>query len=234
MNVQTPNALSIVDGFDAQDPTASPIRGTNIKFKDGNYYAFSDQIDVQDRAFAVLDRIEGWQKLAKECPPEYLIRNPGESRPPQPHVDRKDWPLDLNGKPEHPWKWTIFFYLLDVATGEISTFWTNTKGGYRASRELGDQVKFMRQVRSDAIPIVALESTDMPTQYKTTKPRPRFRLLGWKTRGSVGPQNLLLEQQHAEPSMPNIQEIEAPSLSAELNDAIPDFDVKPAKKKTKK
>jgi hypothetical protein len=37
----TDNALTVTDGFDiaAQDPTASPIRGVNTKFKDGGYFA---------------------------------------------------------------------------------------------------------------------------------------------------------------------------------------------------
>src|SRR5262249_28655149 len=57
-------ALNIVDGFDAnqQDPTASPIRGVSIRFKDGDYLAFGDEINVRDRSFVVFDRLEGWQK----------------------------------------------------------------------------------------------------------------------------------------------------------------------------
>lgn len=235
MNTQTqnPNAVVVIDGFDVQDPNASPIRGTNIKFKDGNFFAFSDQIDVHGRTFAVLDRLEGWQKLAKDCPPEYLMRTPGEPRPPQPQVDKKDWPLNLNGQPEHPWKLTTYLYLLDAATGEISTFWTNTIGGRVANGELSDQVKFMRQVRPDAIPVVALESKDMPTQFGGTKPRPHFRILGWKTRGDAGPQNLLTSEVKA-----SLVDVKTPSLAEEMrdevpwNDAIPDLGAKaPTKKK---
>ena len=76
------NAL-IVDGFDVslKDPTASPIRGQSIRFKDGDYLAFGEKIDVRDRAFVAADRIEGWQKLQKDHPPEYLMRKTGEPRP---------------------------------------------------------------------------------------------------------------------------------------------------------
>jgi hypothetical protein len=190
MTTQTSKS-ALADGFDAvtQDPAASPIRGQNVKFKDGKYCSYSDEIDVRGRAFIVLDRLDGWQKLAKESPPEYLMQKPGEARPQQPHVDKKHWPKNLNGMPEHPWKWTHYLYLLDAATGEIMTFWTNTVGGDIAVGQLTDQIALMRRVRPDAVPVVALESKNMPGVYK--KPRPHFQLLGWKTRSDLGPQNLL-------------------------------------------
>jgi hypothetical protein len=161
-------------------------------------------------------RAEGWQKLAKDCPPEYLMRVRGEPRPPRPHVDESDWPPNLNGTPEHPWKLTLYLYLLDVDTGEISTFWTNTVGGKVAIGQLADQVAFMRQARPDALPVVALESRDMPTQFGGTNPRPHFRILGYKSRGNVGAQNLLSgsEQKVALP------DVEAPSIAEQLNDDL--------------
>jgi hypothetical protein len=179
--------LTITDGFDAasRDPAASPIRGGNWKFKDGDYYSFADQIDVDGASFAMLDRRKGWQKLAKGCSPEYLMQEHGKPKPPQPHVDEKDWPLDLNGKPAHPWKLTHYLYLLNVATGEISTLWTDTVGGNIAVDALTDQVSFMRQMRPNALPVIALESRDMPTRYGGTTPRPHFRLLGWRERSDT-------------------------------------------------
>jgi hypothetical protein len=211
------NAVAITDGFDAlaRDPTASPIRGINAKFKDGAYYAFSEQIDVHERGFAVLDRMDGWQKLAEGCPPEYLMQKAGDPRPPQPYVDEKDWPLNFNGVPEHPWKWTHYLHLMDAATGEVTTFWTNTLGGRIAIDELSDQVAIMRRVRPDAIPVVALQSRPMPTRYGGTKPRPYFKILGWKARGSVGPQNLLAAtgQDTEQKLLPATEEL--------LNDELP-------------
>jgi hypothetical protein len=192
-NAKMPNALTIVDGFDAdaKDPTASPIRGTNLKFKDGDYYAFSEQVDVNGKSYAVIEKQQGWQKLESGCPPEYLMRKPGEPRPPRPHVDEQDWPLNPNGDAEHPWKLTTYLRLLDAESGEISTFWTNTTGGNIAVGELADQVEFMRQMRPGAIPVIALDACDMPTRYGGTKPRPRFRILGWRERGGAGAPALL-------------------------------------------
>jgi hypothetical protein len=68
------------------------------------------------------------------------------------------------------------------------------------------------------MPVVALESRDMPTQYKSTKPRPHFQILRWKMRDNVEPQQLL-----AEPEA-QLRTIEAPSLSEKMGyDKVPDF-----------
>jgi hypothetical protein len=222
-SAQATNALTVADGFDAaeQDRTESLIRGVDTRFKDGDFCNFTDKIDVEGRGFAVFDLVAGWQKLEKDCSPEYSTQRTGEPKPPQPHVEKADWPLNLNGQPEHPWKWTRYLYLLDVATGEISTFSSSTVGGRVAIDELRDQIAFMRRVRPDAIPIVALQSKDMPTSFGGTKPRPHFKILGWKTRGEVAPQNLLAGPEQRDDAFV------APTTEEIFDDKIPDFDDSP-------
>jgi hypothetical protein len=219
----------ITDGFSDTDPTASPLRGTSIRFKDGAYESFGEAIDVEDTSYAVIDRVQGWQKLQRDCPPEYLVRATGEPKPAQPFVDKKDWPLDLNGNPSHPWKWTHYLYLLDTSTGEFSTFWSNTIGGNVAIGELSDQVSLMRNVRPGAIPVVALRSKMMPTQFGGDKPRPHFKILGWKAHGSD--QTLLAAPEQ------NLIDVEKPSLKEQMggdevpfNDPLPDLGAKKKKK----
>jgi hypothetical protein len=207
----------INDGFGTSDPTDSPLRGTAIRFKDGDYFSYGDQVDVEGKAFAVIGRVQGWQKLERDCPPEYLIRRTGESKPAQPFVDKKDWPKDLNGNPAHPWKWCEYLYLLDTATGEFSTFWSNTVGGGIAVRALDDQVTLMRGVQPNAMPAVALESTDMPTSYGGTTPRPHFKILGWKAHGTE--QTLLAAPEQ------NLVDVEKPSLKEVMGgDEVPEKD----------
>src|SRR6516225_2610066 len=122
-NAKMPSALTIIDGFDdTADATASPLRGIAFRFKDGEYVAYSEPFNMKGRTFSVIDKADGWQKLAEGIPPEYLMRQAGQPRPPQPHVDEKDWPDDFDGRPEHPWKLTRYLYLLDTKTGEVSTF----------------------------------------------------------------------------------------------------------------
>jgi hypothetical protein len=206
-NATSHNVPAVVsDGFATSDPTDNPLRGTAIRFKDGSYFSYNDPVDVKGKSYAVIGRVQGWQKLARDCPPEYLIRQTGESKPAQPFVDKKDWPLDLNGNPAHPWKWCEYVYLLDTAAGEFSTFWSNTVGGSVAVRALNDQVALMRNVNPNAMPVIALESAEMPTQFGGTKPRPHFQLLGWKSHGSD--QALL--------GAPELREIEAPAFNDEI------------------
>jgi hypothetical protein len=213
-DANTPNALTVIDGFDAaaQDPAASPIRGVNYKFKDGAYFAYDEKADVRDRAYVVLDRRVGWQKLAKDTPPEYLMQKAGEPRPPRPHVDKKDWPPNLNNVPEHPWKLTHYLYLLDEKTGEIATFWTNTTGGNIAVGQLSDQVSFMGGMQPGAMPVIALQSRDMPTQYGSTKPRAHFQILRWKMRDAAVPQQLLAGLQE------QLSTVEEPSFAEKMGD----------------
>jgi hypothetical protein len=211
---QTQNAVTVADGFDAAelDRTESPIRGVDTRFKDGGYFNFADEIDTEGRGFAVFDLAAGWLKLEKGCSPEYLMHKAGEPKPAQPHVEKEDWPLNLNGQPEHPWRWTRYLYLLDTSTGEISTFSSSTVGGRIGIDELRDQISFMRKVRPDAIPIVSLQSKDMPTSFGGTKPRPYFKILGWKTRTDVAPQ-----QQIAGPK----ETFTEPTTEEILNDDLP-------------
>jgi hypothetical protein len=209
---QTSNALTVTDGFDAaaQDPTASPIRGVNLKFKDAAYYNFDDEIDVYGKAYVVLDRRGGWQKLAKGIPAEYLMQRRGEPKPPQPHVAKEDWPKNLNGEPEHPWKWTHYLRLMDEASGEFVTFWTNSIGGGIAIGQLSDQVSEMRRLQPGAMPVIALQSKPMPTQFGGPKPRPHFQILRWKMRdAAAAPQQLLPAQLSA---------VEEPPLSEKMGD----------------
>jgi hypothetical protein len=154
-------------------------------------------------------------ELAKDCAPEYLMRQPGQVRPPRPHVDEADWPLDFNGKPAHPWKLTRYLYLMDTKTGEVSTFCSNTIGGQVAFDQLSQQVKITRGVQPGAIPIISLESALMPTQFGSKKPRPHFRIVGYKLRSDISTQNLLTDE--TEP----LAEIQKPSIAEEMNDELP-------------
>ena len=204
---QNANVPAVIDSLAATDPTDSPNRGTSFRFKDGGYESFGEKIDVEESSFVVIDRVQAWQKLERDCPPEYLVRQAGQPKPAQPIVPKENWPLDLNGKPSHPWKWTNYLYLLNTATGEFSTFSSNTIGGNVAISELSDQVSLMRNVRPGAIPIVALSSKDMPTQYGSVKARPYFKILGWKARDT-------------EQALLAAPEVEEPSLADAMDDEI--------------
>jgi hypothetical protein len=231
MNTQTQNALAVVDGFDdTGDVTASPLRGRAIRFKDGSYYEYSEAFPTYGREFVVIDTADGWQKLSKGMPPEYLMRQPGQMRPPRPDVPEKEWPNNFNGVPEHPWKLTRYLFLMDTKTGEVSTFCTDTIGGKVAFDQLAQQVKVARGAQPDAVPVVLLESALMPTKYGGKKPRPHFRIAGYRLRGQIGSQNLLADMgsQHLLTDEPPVESPKL-SLAEEMGDELPG-DLSPPKR----
>jgi hypothetical protein len=102
-----------------------------------------------------------------------------DPKPEQPFADESTWPTGLDGKPQHPWKYTLFVYLIDAATGETLTFSSSTSGGRIAVDELTPQIKYMRNMQPGSVPIVTLDSRQMTTKFGR-KPRPFFKIAGWK------------------------------------------------------
>jgi hypothetical protein len=117
---------------------------------------------------------------------------------------------------------------MSLQSGEISTFWTNTIGGGIGIGNLSDQVGEVRRVSPGAIPVIALQSVDMPTQYKSTKPRPHFKILSWRMRDNVRPQQLLTgpEVSHTEPAG---HPINTPTMGELMNDELPEWNDTPSK-----
>jgi hypothetical protein len=187
----TTNALTVVsdnhqvvavDNFDRDDPTESPVRGLNMKFDGGSYQLGREKVEVEkDRTFVVLDKAQGWQFLKKDCPAEWVMHTPGEPKPEMPDCPEDTWPVGMDGNPSCPWKWTQFLYLLDSETGESLTFSSSTTGGKIAISDLTQQIKQMRFMKPGAMPVIELQSAQMPTKFGR-KPRPFFKIVGWKSR----------------------------------------------------
>jgi len=179
----TPTAI---DNFDYDDPSASPIRGAHGKFDNAEYYTGKEKTRIEDgRRFVVLDKASGFVFLKKGCQPEYLMHIAGKPKPERPACgDESDWPIGLDGKASCPWKWNNFVYLIDAETGESLTFSTHTVGGDIVIRDLTAQIKSMRNLRPGAMPVVELASTMMPTAFGK-KPRPHFKITGWRDRTVV-------------------------------------------------
>src|SRR5438874_2602108 len=105
MNAQTQNALTtttdnpvaIADGWDAQanDSSASPAKGSSIKFDGGAYFIGREKTLVDaGRQFVAIDIREGWLFLKKDCPAEYSMRAIDGPKPPRPSSlsDPSEWP----------------------------------------------------------------------------------------------------------------------------------------------
>ena len=111
-NFDTSNALTVqdhyqppaVDGFDYDEPGASPVRGGNCKFDAGAYFVGKEKtLLAPERRFIVLDKTAGWVFLKAGCPAEYLMQTPGKPLPARPECgEEADWPLDLSKNPSCP------------------------------------------------------------------------------------------------------------------------------------
>jgi hypothetical protein len=196
-NIETQNALTVqshyapaaIDAFDHDDPTESPIRGGNIKFDAGAYFTGKEKtrVETTNRRFVVLDKCEGWVFLKKGCQPEYVMWTPGTPKPEIPECgDECTWPLGLDGKPSRPWKWNFFVYVIDAESGETLTFSSNTVGGKIAVRDLTQQIRSMRSMKPGSMPVVELQSAMMATDWGK-KPRPHFKITGWRMRDTENP-----------------------------------------------
>jgi hypothetical protein len=194
MNAQTQNALTtttdnpvaIADGWDAQanDSSASPAKGSSIKFDAGAYFIGREKtlVDV-GRQFVAIDIREGWLFLKKDCPAEYSMRTIDGPKPPRPNSlsDPSEWPDGLDGKPNDPWRYAKFLYLLDPMSAEVFTFTSSTTGGRIGISDLAAQIGLMRRTRPGAVPIVELQSRQMKTKFGM-KPRPFFQVVGWRVK----------------------------------------------------
>ena len=95
-------------------------------------------------------------------------------------LDEADWEISkLTDKPEDPWHDTRYLYLIDPLTGMDFTFITDTTGGRRAVSDLKRQIRNIRGANPNAVPLVELGSTMMPTRWGP-KPRPEFRVIEWR------------------------------------------------------
>jgi hypothetical protein len=175
--------VAVRDSWDVADATQNPARGQTFVFNNGDFLTIGDKRKVTGH-YVVIDQLEGWQFLKKGCHAEWIMRRPGEPRPPMPACPEETWPVSsYTDAPECPWKYTYFLRMLNVDDGTTMTFATSTAGGRVAVQELGDQVRSMRGLGADnagALPIVELDGREMPTRRFGKRPRPWFRIAGWK------------------------------------------------------
>jgi hypothetical protein len=214
------NNYNQVDGFSvAERGSGSPIVGKMLKFTiDGKYKADKADILPDNTTLVAINVTTAWVKWEDGKPVEHLITQPGQLHPDRddlPDQDKTTWELGLNGEPADPRRDTRYLRLIDPWTGQDYTFVTETYGGRKAVGELKSQIANVRFAYPGAVPLVQLGSTMMPTSYGL-KPRPEFKVVGWRNNGNApvqlprGPQNKPPEQ--------HVSEIEPP-----FNGQVPSF-----------
>ena len=219
LNVTTNNNQA--DGFSVAERAGSNLLvGKTAKFTTDAKYSVDKADTLPDNTTLVaMDITTAWVKWQNGKPVEHRITQPGQVHPDRadlPDQDKTTWERGLNGEPSDPWRDTRYLRLIDPRTGQDYTFVTDTYGGRKAVGGLKSQTSNVRFAYPGAVPLVQLGSTMMKTAFGL-KPRPEFKIVGWRNNGNApvqlthGPQNKPPEQ--------NLSEIEPP-----LNDQIPRFD----------
>jgi hypothetical protein len=209
------------DGFSvAEKRGSSLIIGKMAKFTtEGKYKIDKADILPDYTRLVATDVTTAWVKWHNDKPVEHRVTQPGQIHPDRldlPDQDETNWEPGLNGESADPWRDTRYLHLIDPQTGQDHTFVTDTYGGRKAVGDLKSQISNVRFAYPGAVPIVQLGSTMMKTSFGL-KPRPEFKVVGWRNKGNApvqlthGPQNKRPEQ--------NLSAIEPP-----FNDQIPSFD----------
>jgi hypothetical protein len=174
------NAVAIYD-WTSEFKTNDPTRGKVIRFITDCFGVGREKAPLPlGRQYLVLEMREGWRRLEAGMKPEWLMREPGEPQPEQPHVPESEYVVDLSGNRVSPWRYLKWLYLVDAQTGVISTLEVGSVGGMMSVTELGQQIAGMRQLKgAEAIPIIELGVQPFKTKFGMKK-RPAFDIVGWR------------------------------------------------------
>jgi hypothetical protein len=174
------SALAAYD-WSSEYQSADPTRGKVIRFITDGYVSGREKSPLPpDHQYMVIELREGWRRLEAGSRPEWLMRQPGEPQPDQPHVPESEFVVDLSGNRVSPWRYLKWLYLVDAGTGAISTLEVGSVGGLMSVAELGQQIAGMRQLKgTEAIPVVELGVQSFKTKYGM-KRRPEFVVVGWR------------------------------------------------------
>jgi hypothetical protein len=158
-----------------------PVRGKAIRFVTDHYVVGREKSALPpDHQYIVIELREGWRRLEAGSKPEWLMREPGQPKPEQPHVPESEFVRDLSGQLVNPWRYLKWLYLVDASTGVISTLEVGSVGGLMSVAELGQQIAGMRQLKgAEALPVIELDVQAFKTKFGLKK-RPEFRVVGWK------------------------------------------------------
>ena len=211
-----------VDGFSVAEKAGnSAIFGKMLKFTiDGKYKVDKTNYLPNNTTLVAIDVVTAWVKWQDGKPIEHRVTQPGQVHPDRadlPDRDESTWEPGINGQPADPWRDTRYLRLIDPRTGQDYTFVTDTYGGRKVVGDLKSQISNVRFACPGAVPLVQLGSTMMKTAFGL-KPRPEFKVVGWRDNNNSGALQLTHGPQNKGGDQ-NPIEIEPP-----FDDEIPSFD----------
>lgn len=206
------------DGFD--DTNEGGGYGPIEKFNNGDWSIGGVPSDPQRRLLAV--HVEKFLQRWKDGQVFDAIRTK-----PLPDIDelnasipQTEWEPDLNGAPRKPYELAFRLDLLNMDSGEHTTFVSATKGAAIAISRLKDQVVWMRRMRgNNVVPQVVLGSAPFKTAFGMRK-RPDLKIAAWFDLSGGGPAAVQAPTLKQLPPVAPAQ-VKQPSTAEDLNDSLP-------------
>jgi hypothetical protein len=177
-----------------------------LKFVKGKYKVGEDEIPLGEQFVVHANQLVfAWVKFVDGEVAERRMGKAAEGyRPPERKelgdTDEAQWDMD-DGERRDPW---VFQHLLPfehLESGEVVIFATGSIGGrFAVDKLVRTYARRVKRKHSGALPIVSLQTRDMPTKKYGDVPAPQFEVIGWED-APGGDANM--------------------SVSAELDDKIP-------------
>ena len=156
-----------------------------LKFKKGKYFVGEETVALGTEFISYpASWLKVWAKFADNKVAERLLFRVahGEEPPERDELDDRDqstWGSGIDGKPQDPWLLQYLLPLENPVSGEIVVFATASLGGKRAIGDLctiwGKRVKRGQH----GLPVVQLQSGEMPTKKFGRVPCPVLKITGW-------------------------------------------------------
>jgi len=161
------------DGWDELEAGNDFIRGTRIRFSQGDYICANGASVSPEELYGVFSVMKAWQRW-HDGRAETRITLPGQRHPLRDEIgdnDKNTWPLSKDGQQEDPWSDVRAVHMVSASNMEEYTFVTQTYGGRKSVAELGEKVRRMRMRYPNARPVIVLRYEKMRTkQGSTLKP----------------------------------------------------------------
>jgi hypothetical protein len=223
MTDESKNAIALIlnDGFEGANGKGEKlIRGVIVRCVEGIWKDADGTLIPQEKKLVAWATNEALQRWEDKRPVETIVKCPGVPLPDlddlNAKIPQKEWEPGIDGKPRPPWVRQGIVYLLDPHDGSEFTFISGTIGAAIAIERLKDKTKNLRMLRGDHCAAVVTLGNKLMTTKFGSKLRPEFVIQEWRTLGTP--------QVPAQPvaAIEHIgSKVEEPSLSEELNDALP-------------
>jgi hypothetical protein len=138
-------------------------------------------------------------------------------------IDKAEWPIGLTDQPEPPIKPVYGVRLFRPRDGALFVFEHDTTGQKIAVGELTQQIKVMRALRGDVVPVVKLGAKSWKTGFGP-RLRPHYEIVDWRQIGEGKPALVQIESKSADDGVAQIgKPVKPVTTKEELNDDLPPF-----------